>query len=167
MLGNFLNALMWMPYHLQLAHGWTRLAIKINVVAVLVLAPAIFIIVPLHGAVGAAWVWVALNAGYVIVGIQLMHRQLLRSEKRRWYLSDVLLPSTGAFAAVWLASLFQPMMYSNRLAWLGFLMVTGLLALTASAVLADNVRTRVVCMLRRSLGWREAPLAGQFEQLGK
>ena len=75
-LGAFLNGLMRIPYQLQLAHGWTSLTLKTNIVAVITLVPAIFIIVPRYGAMGAAWLWVLLNASYVLIVPQLMHRKL-------------------------------------------------------------------------------------------
>jgi O-antigen/teichoic acid export membrane protein len=97
-LGNLLNALMTVPYQIQLAHGWTALAIKINIVAATIVVPAILWIVPKYGAIGAAWVWVALNAGYVLVGISLMHLRLLSDEKWRWYSQDVAIPLATAAA---------------------------------------------------------------------
>jgi O-antigen/teichoic acid export membrane protein len=95
-LGTVLNGLMWIPYHMQLAHGWTTLAIKSNIVAVAVLIPAILWFVPKYGGIGAAWIWVALNAGYVTISIHFMHRRILRAEKWRWYRADVLIPMTAA-----------------------------------------------------------------------
>jgi O-antigen/teichoic acid export membrane protein len=41
-LGTFLNCLMWVPYQMQLAFGWTSLTVIINSVAVAILIPAIF-----------------------------------------------------------------------------------------------------------------------------
>ena len=91
-LGTLLNALMWMPYQLQLAHGWTKLTIKINTVAVGIQIPAILWVVPAYGTIGAAWVWVMLNASYLIFAVYLMHRRLLPTEKSRWYREDVAFP---------------------------------------------------------------------------
>jgi O-antigen/teichoic acid export membrane protein len=90
--GTMLNALMAMPYQLQLAYGWTTLAIRVNITAVCVLVPIILWAVPAYGAIGAAWAWVLLNLGYVLVTISFMHRRLLREEKWRWYRQDVALP---------------------------------------------------------------------------
>lgn len=109
MLGNLLNGLMWIPYQTQLAHGWTRLAIRINIVAVAVMVPAIFWVTPQFGAEGAAWVWVSLNAGYVFIGIHFMCRRILRSEKWRWCTQDVFLPllvgsmTASALSILWSA----------------------------------------------------------------
>jgi len=95
-LGNLLNSLMIMPYQAQLAHGWTGLTVRINIVFVMFVVPAILWVTPHYGAVGAAWVWVSINAGYVMIGIHFMHRKILISEKRHWYTHDILLPLLAA-----------------------------------------------------------------------
>ncbi|HAE41819.1 MAG TPA: polysaccharide biosynthesis protein, partial [Clostridiales bacterium] len=63
-LGTLLNGLTWIPYQMQIAHGWTSLTIRVNAVAVIILVPAIFVVAPRYGAMGVAWIWVALNIGY-------------------------------------------------------------------------------------------------------
>ncbi len=143
-LGTFLNGLMWIPYQCQLAHGWTSLTLKINIVAVLVLIPAIFWVVPHYGAVGAAWIWVALNAGHVLISIQFMHRRLIPDEKWRWYFADVLLPIGGAVGVMLLAKALQPASYQDRWHWFAFLLITGGLALAASTALASRVRPLLI-----------------------
>jgi hypothetical protein len=59
----------------------------------------LLLVVPRYGGIGAAWVWVALNAGYLLFGIRFMHLRLLPSEKRRWYGRDVIAPASAAAAA--------------------------------------------------------------------
>jgi O-antigen/teichoic acid export membrane protein len=152
-LGTFLNSLMWVPYQCQLAHGWTSLAIKTNVVAAVVLIPAIFLVVPHYGAVGAAWIWVALNVGYVLIVIQVMHHRLVPDEKWRWYLADVLLPLFGAFGISLLAQLLQPKSLQDRWHWLAFLLIVGGLALGTATLLADRIRPRLLSTLERALHW--------------
>ncbi|HQS44718.1 MAG TPA: oligosaccharide flippase family protein, partial [Methylotenera sp.] len=51
-LGTLFNCFMHMPYQLQLAHGWTRLTIIVNIIAVILLVPAIFWVAPKYGALG-------------------------------------------------------------------------------------------------------------------
>ena len=153
-LGTFLNGLMHMPYQLQLAHGWTSLVVKTNVVAVIVLIPAIFWVVPLYGALGAAWIWVALNASYALIAIQFMHRRLIPKEKWRWYFSDVLLPIAGAVGVILFAKALQPAGYQDRGHWLAYLLITGGLAFMASTALASRIRLRFLAILGRTLHWR-------------
>ena len=147
-LGTFLNGLMFLPYHLQLAYGWTSLTIKINTVAVVLLIPAILWAVPLFGAVAAAWVWVLLNMGYLLVGAQLMHRKLLRNDKWNWYIFDLLLPVSGASIFMLLIAYFKPQGYFDRWHWLGFLLCTLLLGMVGACLSSTKIRPRILTIFR-------------------
>lgn len=91
-LGTLCNGFMYVPYMTQLAHGWTSFSVRVNTVAVCCIVPAILWAVPRFGAIGAAWAWLGLNAGYVLIGMHFMHRRLLPGEKWRWYGSAVFKP---------------------------------------------------------------------------
>jgi O-antigen/teichoic acid export membrane protein len=99
-MGTALHGLINLPYALQLAYGWTSLMLSTNVIGVIVLAPLLVIITLHYGVLGAAAVWVALNLGYVLITLQLMHRRLLRGEQWRWYLEDTGIP----LVTVWLVA---------------------------------------------------------------
>lgn len=103
--GTALNGLMTPPYALQLAHGWTRLTLWVNLVAVLLLVPFIVLLVGRYGAVGAAAVWPVLNLGYIAADILLMHRRILPGEQWRWYGVDTGLPLAAALAVALLGRL--------------------------------------------------------------
>jgi len=90
--GTALNGLMNIPFALQLANGWTKLSLYVNLIAVIVMVPMIIYLTSQYGALGGASVWVILNSGYFLIVIPIMHRRLLVSEKWRWYLQDVGLP---------------------------------------------------------------------------
>jgi O-antigen/teichoic acid export membrane protein len=150
-LGVFINGLMHMPSQLQLAHGWVSLGVKTNIVAVAVLIPAIFWVVPRYGVVGAAWIWVILNAGYVLIAIQFMHRRLLAGEKWRWYFADVLLPASGSIGIILFAKEIQPAIYQNRWNEFYFLLIVGALALVTSTILADRIRPRLLAFIKHKL----------------
>lgn len=98
-LGTALNGLMHIPYGLQLAAGWTRLAFLLNLWAVLLLAPLLVLLTSVYGVVGAASVWLILNAAYILVGVQLMHRRLLPGEQRHWYAVDAGAPLFASLLA--------------------------------------------------------------------
>lgn len=138
-LGTLFNGLMWTPYQLQLAHGWTALTIKVNSVAVSILIPAILWVVPAYGAIGAAWIWVTLNAGYILFAIYFMHRRLLHKEKWRWYRQDVVIPLTAATGAAWLCRWAMPE-HLGRLGEFGVLLLSSGSVLIASALTAPMVR---------------------------
>ena len=90
--GTVLNAIMFLPYTLQLAYGWTRLILLTNVVSVALFVPLLLWLISIFGVTGAALAWIALNAGYFIFQVPLMHRQLLKDSMRRWYVLDVGVP---------------------------------------------------------------------------
>ena len=132
-IGNALNGLMNMPYALQLAHGWTRLAFYQNVVAVVILAPAIYFATLRWGAVGAAGVWIILNCGYLLFGIQLMHRRLLPQEKSHWYLDDTGLPLLAALLTVFFTRMI---MQPEKISWLhAGTILTALITAQAAVIL--------------------------------
>lgn len=142
-LGNLLNGLMWIPYQTQLAHGWTSLALRINIVAVLFVVPAILWATPRYGPEGAAWAWVLLNAGYVLIGVHFMYRHILMREKWRWYVSDVAIPIAGGLVA---ATLIKTLLPSPESALMSFvaLSFSVVAAFAGAALSADYVRERII-----------------------
>ena len=105
-VGTGLNGLMWIPYHLQLAYGWTKLPFYINIAAICILVPLIIFGTYKYGAVGAAAAWITLNALYILVTIQIMHRRLLKEEKLKWYFEDLLIPACVALSTASLCKMF-------------------------------------------------------------
>jgi len=161
-LGTFLNGLMWMPYQCQLAHGWTSFAFKVNSVAVGVLIPAILYFVPKFGAVGAAWIWVGLNSGYVLICIHFIHRRILRTEKWRWYLYDVLLPVFGSLIVVMLGYVFRPEHLQNRWHCLLFLLPVAAASFVASALLSTKIRPVLFTLALRWCGKASRSVSPDF-----
>ena len=124
-IGSSLNAMMQLPYSLQLSHGWTRLALYINLTSVVVLIPCMIYLTSLYGAMGAAMVWVSLNASYALIGIQLMHRRLLKTEKWNWYFQDVAVPLIGVSIVALPAYFWQPELNNIflQLIWLALVLI--------------------------------------------
>ena len=98
--GTALNGLLHLPYAMQLAYGWTSLALWANLVGVCFLLPSIWLLALTFGSIGAASAWVLLNTGYVLIVIPLMHRRILRGQLADWYFRDVGLPALASIAAV-------------------------------------------------------------------
>lgn len=138
-IGTACNGLMHIPYALQLAHGWTRLAFTANVIGVLLLVPLIFVLATRYGAVGAAVVWVLLNTGYILFSIPIMHRRLLKGEMGYWYKVDIGCPLVGALPIVVLARILYPHDLSSLVS-LTFLAGIGLAALMGAAVATPGMR---------------------------
>jgi O-antigen/teichoic acid export membrane protein len=98
-MGTAVNGLLYLPIALQLAYGWTKLTFHMNLLALVFVTPSIVVMASLYGAVGAAIVWVVVNAGLALVVIPLMHRRILKGEQWKWYFEDVGLPLAASLGA--------------------------------------------------------------------
>lgn len=108
MIGTALNAIMTPPYILQLAHGWTKLALYKNIIAVICVIPLMVWLVDLFQGVGAAWAWIVLNLGYLIFEIPIMHRRILKTEMWKWYLIDYTVPMISVLIIGYVSYVFMP-----------------------------------------------------------
>jgi O-antigen/teichoic acid export membrane protein len=145
-VGTALNGLMTIPYALQLAYGWTKLAFYQNVVAVLLLGPLAFWAARHYGAVGAAVLWIVLNASYVLIGIHVMHSRLLRGEKWRWYIQDVGLPLLATLVVVIIGRWLFPVQASviTSIVWL---LPISMLSIAASATVVPFTSKQIKVFL--------------------
>src|SRR5258708_12243694 len=97
---------------------------------------------------GAAFVWLGLQAINMLIGVPLTHRRLLRHEMTRWFLQDVGPPLAAAvvvaaLARVLITGQMSPLTTSVAL------FVVFLAALAAAASLAPQIRTRFLTKLSR------------------
>lgn len=146
-IGTAMNGLVNVPYALQLANGWTSLVFRVNLVAAVAFVPALLVATHLHGAVGAAWVWLALNAGYLLVVVNLMHRRLLTTEKLRWFGRDVLLPLAATSVVTVTARLALPSS-SSRIVTAVLLALVLVAALAASGMVTPATKDWVLRSVR-------------------
>ena len=152
-LGTALNGLMGLPAVLQFAHGWTRLVFVFNAIAVVLLAPMIYLMSVRYGGMGAAAVWLALNSAYVLLMLRIMHRRLLPGELRAWFLVDTGAPLAAAVAVagLWKLAVGTPIAYSAMLLNLvGVSICTAL----AAALASPQVRSLIIDLLLHRHGGR-------------
>src|SRR6185503_10604803 len=68
--------------------------------SVIILIPLLVVAISYYGTLGAAAVWIALNSGYVLIQLKIMHRRLLKGEQWRWYFEDVGLPMLATLSVI-------------------------------------------------------------------
>jgi O-antigen/teichoic acid export membrane protein len=90
-VGSAINAVLYLPYTLQLASGWTKLPFLAGIASVSILVPLMFPMTKHFGLLGAASIWAILNILNMLIVVPIMHRRLLPGEV--WgYFRDVGLP---------------------------------------------------------------------------
>lgn len=137
--GTAFNGLMNLPYALQLANGWTRLTMGMNLFSLLLGIPFCLWAVSHYGMVGAACLWLLVNLGFFTVGIPLMHRRLLRGEMVTWYLRDTLPPVLAAATVALVFGSTLPAM-SRNIQGVFLLGMVCLATLSAAAAASPAVR---------------------------
>lgn len=150
-IGTMLNALMHIPHALSLAYGWPGFLARLNLIAVCVLVPAILAVTPRYGAVGAAWIWVFLNAGYVALGVQYLHRHVAPNEKWRWYVFDVARPALAAILMMGCCRWAHATLAASRPDWF-WVIGSAILAFSAASATTPATRGVLVAIWRKSKG---------------
>jgi len=150
-VGSLINALGWLPYALQLASGWTKLSVLMNAVAVAMLVPALIIVVPSYGSIGAAWIWIALNVGSILVSAHFMFQRILTGHKYRWYFHDVGLPLLVALVSAGVLKTLVPTGGGTLPTLLGLATVSTL-TLASATLAAPRVRSQCLVIACRIYG---------------
>jgi O-antigen/teichoic acid export membrane protein len=88
-----------LPFALQLANGWTSLSFWTNLIYVPMTTVLLVVLTKHFGGEGAAAVWLMVGFSFYATAIPLMHRRLLRSDARQWYVQDIGMPLVGCSLA--------------------------------------------------------------------
>lgn len=143
MVGGALNALLFVPYALQLAYGSTRIQLVTLLAGLAASVPLTIVSASYWGPPGAAAVWLFVNLVFLVVNVPLTHRRFLAGETRNWAIRDVVLP---AFAAILTSGLMR-LAYRETDSYLLMALQLGVafVIVSASCVLAaDLVRGRLL-----------------------
>ena len=141
-LGTFLHMQCVLPYNVQLAYGWTSLAVWTNTFAMILLVSSIFFAVPRYGTAGAAWVWVMVASLYFFVSINIMFFRYLSKERILFYFGDVGLPAAVSFITAFCSYEIMADFLQDRITMffcvLGALVLSFILAIGSSFLLKNK-----------------------------
>lgn len=143
MLGSLLNGLMTLPYTLQIAHGWTKLSLYQNVIAIVILIPLLVLAIYFFNTIGAACIWIILNAGYLLITIPFMHKKIIPAEKKKWYLQDIIIPLAGAAAIGFISHFCFSKIALNKWQQIGLLFGVYICLLSAAILLSSIIRKSI------------------------
>lgn len=138
--GNAIMGVMWLPYALQLANGWTSLGLAVSAAMCVVMLPAVYLLAAHFGGIGAATAWLIVGVLNLAIAFPLTHRRLLKGEALRWLRTDIGVPLLVAAVVVMLGRQFLTVA-SGRIAGFAELGLLLAVAYAAAAVSAPAIRT--------------------------
>lgn len=134
-LGFFFNIMMWMPHETLLAHGNSRLPFFISIFQVAIILPSLIVIVPSYGAVGAAYIWLMLCAGYFFIGSLLIFPKIYPIVQSQWLATDLFKPLLPSFLMLMAVDVlnYEPKNVYERLVFLILIFMSMILMSIMSA----------------------------------
>lgn len=106
-VGSTINALMYFPYSLQLARGFSWIPLVINSVLLLAFGPLILVLVLRFGAMGGAAAWALLEVIYLAFGTFMTHRHAAIGSAGAWIWRSVVVPGLLCIA---IAAVLHPLL---------------------------------------------------------
>ncbi len=140
-LGNGVLAVAAFPYYLQYAKGDMRLHLIGNALFIVFLIPLIIWSASHYGAIGAGYVWLALNLLSFVAWLPLVHNKFEPGLNRKWYGRDVFPMMISAIAAGYIINIVP--LNGNRWSQFGEIALAGIFVLFCTATASSEVRLRV------------------------
>lgn len=147
-VGTAINTLVVIPYIIQLAFGMTQLILVQNIFSIIVIIPLMILMINAYGPIGAAIVWIFINASYVFILVPIMHQKILKGELWSWYTTDIALPVSIVFILNFFARSLMPTGQSIYQIGL-WIATTYVLSLILLVVCLPASRSKLVSMLNR------------------
>ncbi len=92
LIGGLFLSFQYMPYHLAIANGHTRTNVRLGIVAVICIIPALVFFVKHYGLIGATYTWLIMNLfAYFYLGYFIISK-FLKNEFKRWLINGTLVP---------------------------------------------------------------------------
>ena len=87
--------------------------------------------------------WAALNACYMLIGVPLTHRRLLRRDALRWIFRDVVFPLLGVLVVV---AVYRACLGNDATGWRAGVEILGasLIAVLAAVLAAPEIRHEIL-----------------------
>lgn len=154
MISTAINGIVVLPNYLQLAYGLIRPILFIKIILLFIALPFLFLIVPIYGAKGAAFIWIAINGCNMLASSHILYQRLLIGENKIWYIEDIGRPFLIVLLIVGTAYLFIPRDISNFF-MLFFLLIILSITSIISLITASRIRKAALALIMRIVGYKK------------
>ena len=138
-IGYGLLAISAYPYYLQYAKGSLRYHLYGNIIMVLLLIPGVIYAATKYGAVGAGYVWLGVNAIYLLAWVAYVHKKIEPGLHVKWMLNDFLYVVIPAILLGFVVSYYD-FHHESRIVNMFYSSIVGLAALLLSSFASHDVR---------------------------
>lgn len=152
-LANSINAVMNLPYALQLSHGWSTLPMKVNFFALIFLTPSMLIATEKLGATGASIVIFSLYFLILMIVPAITHKRLLKNELQYWSLHAVWGPTLVCAVLSIIGKLIWDPSGNRVLDFFALVSITSI-SLLAVVAISPELKRRVAPLMKSSLRTR-------------
>jgi O-antigen/teichoic acid export membrane protein len=143
-LGSAIAGFSALVYSIQYAHGDLRLNVRAYSWFAALLIPAEIVVAGRFGAIGAAWLWLAVNVGMLVAYCPLVLRRFLPGEAMRWLGIIIAPPAVASALAAWAMVSLVDVGTGDRLTAVAITIATAAAACAAAALV-----TLLVALLER------------------
>lgn len=139
-VGTMVSCLVSIPFALQLAYGYTKLAVRFNLMAVVMLIPLLVFTCAKLGPIGAAIVWLSFNLALLFIAVPIMHRRFLPGALSGFYIEDIGKPVLAIGFVVIVSRAFVP--FATSWWWqLITILIVSITAFAAGILSAGRIRS--------------------------
>ncbi|SEH99010.1 Membrane protein involved in the export of O-antigen and teichoic acid [Rheinheimera pacifica] len=150
-IGNGLLAITSFPYYLQYAKGNLRYHLNGNLVMAGALIPSLIFASSNYGAIGAGYVWCAINFMFLFFWVAYVHSKIEPGLHVKWLLNDVLVIFIPAAVTGYLLNLFD-LQLQSRITSFAILVLCGSLIIIISTIFSSLVRNYFVSIFNQRFG---------------
>jgi O-antigen/teichoic acid export membrane protein len=147
-LGNGIMAASAFPFYLQYSKGDLSLHLKGNAAFVIILIPSIIWAAQNYGAIGAGYIWIAINALSFLIWLPYVHSKFDKNLNFSWHFTDVLIITMPMLcAALLINNLFN--FELGSIIWLSLYLFSSLvivfsIGLMCSTTFVEYVKTKFI-----------------------
>jgi O-antigen/teichoic acid export membrane protein len=153
LLGQIMQAVVFVPYYLALAFGRPKLNIQIGIASILLIAPILIFFIKKFGIVGGGISWLMMNMVSLPAYMYFFHRRFLPGELKNWSLYDVGRPMLAAFPVILLLHQFLPSSTSSRIMTLVEIVLVSGVATVIAVINVPLIRCELVKRSKNILGF--------------
>jgi O-antigen/teichoic acid export membrane protein len=152
-MGVLVNAFLTVAYALQIAVGWTKLALHMNLAASIFILPSLWVCFTVFGIVGAAMNWAFLNVALLIFWPAMMHKKIIPHFLITWLVRHFLVPCFVVASLVAPASFFLKnagLSDTQEIFFIAFIYATAfLISVLLSCALRQRIRDKLGLILNK------------------